>query len=124
MTNDGCSERGTEAVSCKQHSALIYVNKFINSSSTSPSGTGEAITDAAAGGGGNMHEPRRGCDWRGVCTAESPGGRGCTLPVQTQLGAEGDLLSRAYLHPLWSELQARHLGAEIQFLEAQVSSGK
>lgn len=36
----------TEAISRKWHSAVIYVNKFINSSSTAPAETSEAITDA------------------------------------------------------------------------------
>lgn len=49
VTNDGCSERSSEAISCKWHSALIYVNEFINSTSTSPLETGEAITDATGG---------------------------------------------------------------------------
>lgn len=47
----GCCDRrrllgGTEAISREWHSALIYVNKFINSASTAPSETSEAITDA------------------------------------------------------------------------------
>ena len=87
MTNDGCCELGTEAISCKWCSALIYVNEFISSASTSPSETGKAITDAAEG---NMHEPCCGCDGRGVCMAESQGGRGHALPCQTQLGTERD----------------------------------
>lgn len=70
VTNDGCSEHSAEAISCKWHSALIYVNELINSASTSPSETG----DVWVAGGGNRNKPCWGCDGRGVCTAGHGGG--------------------------------------------------